>query len=149
VGVQVVALSLRHVGIHDAASQSVFRPRWPQRSRFQRGTDTVRHSDEELEWRHATVSRWSKNHTCFFREPPFGTEVPACRPLSRVSDESSSVPRVQLMFHAVPSRDVALRVFREGFATLATTDDGYFGQGLYFSNDVEVRTVASASLYVL
>jgi hypothetical protein len=42
------------------------------------------------------------------------------------------------MFHAVPNRDVALRVFREGFATLATTDDGYFGQGLYFSNDVEV-----------
>jgi hypothetical protein len=101
------------------------------------------------------VSRWSKNHTCFFREPPDGTKVPASLtrsgPLSRMTDEGSSVPRVQLMFHAVANRDVALRVFREGFATLATTDDGYiyFGQGLYFSNDVEVRTVASASLCVL
>jgi hypothetical protein len=66
-----------------------------------------------------------------------GAQLPAI--LSKLHGDA--LARVHVMFHAVSSLDVARSILRHGFVALASTDDGYFGHGIYFSHNLDVRFV--------
>ena len=71
---------------------------------------------EEVEWRRRVMAR-------FAAEPWRGSRL--C-PWSRV----------YTLFHACLSLDVALAICRGGFASLSTRDEGFYGQGVYFTGQL-------------
>ena len=71
---------------------------------------------EELEWRRRVMAR-------FAAEPWRGSRL--C-PWSRV----------YTLFHACWSLDIALAICRGGFASLSTRDEGFYGQGIYFTGQL-------------
>ncbi len=131
-GVQIQELSLR---------ASVFPAKWTAVPRYQRGSVRVEHGDDDVAERMAIMSRLHDCHRCFLRELLPGAQLPAI--LSRLRGDA--LARVHVMFHATPSLHVARSILRHGFVALASTDDGYFGHGIYFSHNLDVRTCCIAS----
>jgi hypothetical protein len=148
---QIHTLALRHQDIDSPDSPHY--PKWrkmtsvrigagAERPLFKRGSDCMPWSEDDQSFRRDVMSRWRRRHVCALRHPRDGTAVPPylldAGKFGDLSSEKCSVPLVHLVYHAVHTRDVALRVFNEGFSVLAGLDPGYFGQGIYFSHDLKV-----------
>jgi hypothetical protein len=128
-------------------------PKWRSERSFMRGSTVMPQSAVDLSFRHDVMSRWRRRHSCVLRRPREGTAVPPylldVGMFGELTSEECAVPLVHLVYHAVPNRDVARRVFHEGFSVLAKTDAGYFGQGIYFSHDLKVTAGCSLVLVLL
>ncbi len=140
-GVQIQELSLRD----RTSPTSVFTAKWTAVPRYQRGSVKVKHGDDDVVERMAIMSRLHDRHRCFLRELLPGAQLPAH--VSRLRGDA--LARVHVMFHAVSSLDVARSILHHGFAALASLDPGYFGHGIYFSHNLDVRTWLHCAMTVV
>lgn len=95
-----------------------FHPEWDRPEFVRSGMFTLRQSPEQIAWRRAVAARVR------------GT-------LPNWAEGLFTRARVVLAFHACRDADAAQRILDTGFAALGTLDPGFFGQGLYFTPDLD------------
>jgi len=107
---------------YDKLQEGPFKPNWMQ-PELQRSSGVVlQQTAEQIEWRKNILDQTSR--------------------IENLCAGKFHFPNTQLrlMFHATSSKDIALKICSTGFASLATTDAGYYGQGIYFTPNLDYAT---------
>ena len=116
----LVALSSRAHPTEGWPGPGPFRPEWHM-ERFTRygQHDVLVQSAVQLAWRRRVAERF------------------AAQPARLQRHSLCPWARVLTVFHACWSFEVAATICRSGFAALSTRDPGFYGQGLYFTGDLD------------
>ena len=124
--------------MHAHKAGNTFAARCYREGEFVRGGVRVAQTADDVRERRAIVKRVQTVYPCRIR-----TAAPGSLP---VSLPAGSPLRIQTVYHAVPSLEVAMDICSSGFASLADLDPGFYGRGLYFTHDLmyAVRHYGSA-----